>query len=80
MTSSIHSPIHLSIHTGEMTVLGGAQIQTGIAIEDYYCMIAAFGAGLDYCVGGGLMLHTGTNLHEFQGPAFMVCIDRWMDR
>lgn len=32
----------------------GAQIATGVSLFDSYGMLAAFGAGLDFCVGAGV--------------------------
>jgi len=42
--------------TGELTVFGGAQIATGVSVFDAYALNAAYGAGLDYCVGGGVLV------------------------
>ncbi len=47
--------------TGELTVFGGVQVATGLSIEDMYALLASVGCGLDYCVGGGVLVHTGTS-------------------
>lgn len=54
--------------TGEMTVLAGAQIAVGVSLLDTYGLLASYGAGLDYCVCEGLMIHIGTALNQFSGP------------
>jgi len=54
--------------TGETTVLGGAQIAVGVSLFDTYTMLASFGAGLDYCVCAGLMVHIGAAINEYSGP------------
>jgi hypothetical protein len=54
--------------TGEMTVFGGAVIAVGVSLFDNYGLLASFGAGLDYCVCAGLMVHIGTALNQFSGP------------
>jgi hypothetical protein len=51
-----------------MTVFGGALIAVGVSIFDNYGLLASFGAGLDYCVCAGLMVHIGTALNQFSGP------------
>lgn len=44
------------------------QIATGISLLDSYGMLAAFGAGLDFCVCAGVMVHTGSAINQYSGP------------
>lgn len=60
--------------TGELTTFGGVQVATGLSIEDMYATLFSAGAGLDYCVGGGVLIHTGTAVNQYTGPtaSFMI--------
>lgn len=45
---------------------------TGVAINDYLAVLAAFGAGFDFTVGAGFMIQTGCSLNQYTGPAQTV--------
>jgi hypothetical protein len=50
----------------------GVQIVTGMTINDFYAVLAAFGAGFDFMVGGGFTIHTGVSLNQWNGPMYNV--------
>jgi hypothetical protein len=50
----------------------GVQIGTGIVLNDFYALQAAFGAALDFFVGGGVMVHTGLDEFQYNGPVYYV--------
>lgn len=50
----------------------GAQIATAVHVFDQYAILASFGAGLDYCVGGGVLIHIGTAVNQYSGPVNSV--------
>lgn len=45
---------------------------TGVAINDFLGVLAAFGAGFDFTVGAGFMIQTGCSLNQYTGPAQTV--------
>lgn len=57
--------------TGEMTVFGGAIIAVGTSLVDAYGLLASFGAGMDYCVTAGLLVHIGSTVKQYSGPLTM---------
>lgn len=68
-TSTTHPSIHpqpFSHTTYHHTK--GVQIATGVSLLDTYGMLAAYGAGLDFCVGAGVMVHTGAAINQYSGP------------
>jgi hypothetical protein len=54
--------------TGEMSVMAGVQIVTGLHLLDVYGVLAAYGTGLDYCLFEGVMVHVGAALSQYSGP------------
>jgi len=55
---------------GALTVVAGVMIQTGVAIEDNYGMVAGFGVGFDIALLSGLMVSTGRAGTQFFGPMY----------
>lgn len=47
-------------------------ILTGIADSAFYGLIAAMGVGLNYLVGGGMLIITGATYNYYGGPTFVV--------
>jgi hypothetical protein len=47
-------------------------VLTGVSLLDVYGLGVAAGAGLDYVVGGGLLISTGSSINQFNGPFWDV--------
>lgn len=55
---------------GALTVVAGVMIQTAVAIEDNYGMVAGFGVGFDIALIARLMVTTGRAGTQFFGPMY----------
>lgn len=54
------------------------QVGTGINVFDQMAIMTIFGAGLDWLVGGGVMVHVGVSAQQYSGPingvhVFVLC-------
>jgi len=43
----------------------GAMVLTGMTLTDFYGALAAYGAGFEFSVGLGIMVHAGFTFHFY---------------
>ncbi|KAM3567397.1 hypothetical protein VYU27_010457, partial [Nannochloropsis oceanica] len=70
MTVSViseYSAAVLFTGTGELNVLGGAMILTGVNNMEAFALGATFGVGFEYTVGAGVLIQTGCPFNEYNG-------------
>lgn len=55
-----------------LVLVPGAFVMTGVSLLDLYGLGAANGVGLDWVVGAGMLIVTGSTIQQYNGPFWDV--------